>query len=198
MLATISRALNKVTETITHMRAVLAEHGLGGATSPYRADFIHITVSAPEYARLADQLAEARRMIEQGAEREAKLERRVSDLSSSNGALMVDRDRGINAASLKAEGAWQVAEDALAALRDAGIEPGADLATLVEDANRWRHQHEQFLAAERDRLEAFRCTMVGLIHQCRAQSQAGKGLTPELVGKLGRSIDRANNKACGR
>lgn len=197
MLNPIARIVDKITDTVAAMRTTLSANVPDG-TSAYRADFVQISVPAPEYVRLADQLVDARRVIEQDAEREAKLRDRISRLESSNGALMVDRQRGIDAAHLVAEGARQVAKDSLATLREHGIEPGADLATLIEDANRWRHQHEKFLADERDRLEAFRCSIVGLIQQCQTQAANGKGLTPGQVSKLGQAIERANNKAYGR
>lgn len=197
MLATIARVVDRFNETIAAMRAKIAAVVPSGV-SPYRADYIHLSVPAPEYARLADQLAEATRVIHSVAEREAKLERRASDLSSSNGALMVDRDRGIREAGRRADGARKVAHDSVEALRAAGIEPGADLDTLIEDAARYDDMVFTLLDRERIRLDEFRCTMVGLIQQCQDHASAGKGLTPEQVGKLGRAIHRANNKACGR
>lgn len=197
MLATITRVVDKISETVTAMRAKVSAHTPEGA-SAYRADYIHLSVPLSEYARLADQLAEARRIIEDDAERKEKLQRRITHLESSNGALMVDRQRGIDAAEKRARGAWQVAEDTLTALRAHDIAPGADLAALVEDANRYRHHYDKLMADERDRLDAFRRKIVGLIQACQDRAIAGRGLTPAEVGKLGRDIDRANDKARGR
>lgn len=198
MLITITRIVDRLGETVDKMRATLAEHGFGGATSPYRADFAHISMSVPEYARLRDQLAEARRTIEQDAEREANLERRISELSSSNGALMVDRDRGIREAGQRADGARLVAADLYSALLERGHFLGVDLDTLIEDGARYYYATLAHYERESERLDAFRCSMVGLIQQCQTQAANGKGLTPEQVGKLGRAIHRANNKALGR
>lgn len=197
MLTAITRVVDQLAVTVAELRSALSRQGLDGGQA-YRADYANITVSAPQFARVIDQLAAAGRTIERGAERERKLQDRVTRLESSNGALMVDRQRGIDDAGRRAEGAWQVATDSLTALRDAGIEPGAELATLVEDASRWRNQHDQFMGAEHDRLEAFRCKIVGLIEGCQRRTARDQGLTPVEVGKLGRDIDRANHKALGR
>jgi AcrR family transcriptional regulator len=197
MLATIGRALDTFRETIATMRATVAAKTPEGA-SAYRADYVHVTMPLPEYARLASTLADAVRIIESDAQREEKLTDRVTRLESSTGALMVDRDRGIRQAETRTAGARLVAADALAALREAGIEPGADLDTLAADAV--RHYDDTLARLDRDnrRLEEFRCSIVGLIQQCQDQASAGRGLTPDQVGKLGRGINRANNKAMGR
>jgi septal ring factor EnvC (AmiA/AmiB activator) len=193
----LTRMIDKYAETISALRAHLGRH-VPEHVSAYRADYSRVDVPASELARAADQLAEARRTIEQGMEREAKLHDRISRLESRTGALMVDRDRGVREAGQRAEGAWRVAADSLAALRDAGIEPDGDLATLVADATRYGDHVFGLLDRERERLDAFRRSIVGLIQQCQTHSADGKGLSPEQVGKLGQSIDRANDKACGR
>lgn len=197
MLPTIARVIDKTNETIATMRAKIAVVVPSGV-SPYRADYISLSVPAPDYARIADQLAEATRVIHANAEREERQQRRITHLESATGALMVDRDRGIQQAETRTAGARLVAADALAALREAGIEPGADLDTLAADAVRHYDTTLDRLGAENRRLEEFRCTIVGLIQQCQDLAREGKGLTAEQVGKLGRGIERANRKACGR
>ncbi len=193
----LTRMADKLGETVAALRAKVAAVVPEG-TSAYRADYIHVSVPAPDLARAADQLAEARRTIEQGIEREQKLRDRISRLESSNGHLMVDRDRGIRAAGERADGARLVALDMVNALREHGIDPGADIETLITDAARHYYDTMGHYERENQRLDAFRCAMVGLIQQCQTQAANGKGLTPELVGKLGRQINRANNKALGR
>lgn len=192
----VEAARDRFRDSAARLRAKLNTQGLEGGLA-YKTEY-GVSVPACDVARAADRLTEAVRMIEQGAERERKLQDRVTRLESSTGALMVDRDRGIREAGARAEGAWRVATDSLAALREAGIEPGAELATLVEDATRYGDQIFSQLDRERIRLDEFRCAMVGLIEQCQTHAANGKGLTPELVGKLGQRIHRANNKACGR
>lgn len=197
MLDTIARFVDKLGETVKNMRATLAEHGLGGAISPYRADHIRISVPAPEYTRLMDQLAQARTTIDQDAKRERDLRERITRLESANGALMVDRDRNIAEAGRSADGARLVAADLYTALLERGWHADADLDTLIEDGARHYYDTLAKLDADRDQLDAFRLKMVGLIQQCQNQARAGKGLTAEQVGKLGRAIERANRKACG-
>lgn len=178
------------------LRAKLNAQGLEGGLA-YKTEY-GLSVPACDLARIADQLTEAVRTIEQGAERERKLQDRVTRLESSNGALMVDRDRGIRAAGERADGARLVALDMVNALREHGIDPGADIETLITDAARHYYDTMGHYERENQRLDAFRCSVVGLIQQCQTHAANGKGLTPELVGKLGRQIDRANNKALGR
>jgi hypothetical protein len=193
----LTRMIDKYGETIAALRAKLA-HALPDHANAYRAEYVTVSVPAPDVARAADQLAEAARNIQQGIERERKQSERITRLESSTGALMVDRDRGIRQAETRTAGARLVAADALAALREAGIEPGADLDTLAADAVRHYDTTLDRLDAEVRRLDEFRCSIVGLIQQCQDQSRAGKGLTAEQVSKLGRRIERANQKACGR
>lgn len=192
----VEAARDRFRDSAARLRAKLNAQGLEGGLA-YRTEY-GLSVPACDVARAADRLTEAVRMIEQGAERERKLQDRVTQLESSTGALMVDRDRGIREAGARAEGAWRVAADSLAALREHGIEPGADLDTLATDAVRHYDETLYRLDAEVQRLDDFRCSIVGLIQQCQTHAANGKGLTPELVGKLGRQIKRANDKACGR
>lgn len=193
MAGTIAEQLD---DAESRLRGLLTEEGISRAEA-YRADFQHLSIPAPEVARIADRLADARRQLSQASERERVLRARITRLESSTGALMVDRTRGIDEANRRAEGARQVASDCIAVLREHGIDPGAELATLVEDATQYGNHVFGLLDRERLRLDEFRCTMVQLIQQCQDRSRAGNGLTPGQVGILGRAIDRANSKARG-
>jgi hypothetical protein len=193
----LTRMTDKYAETIAALRAKLA-HALPDHANAYRAEYVTVSVPAPDVARAADQLAEATRMIQQGIERERKLSERVTRLESSTGSLMVDRDRGIRDAQRLADGARMVAADCYAVLVEHDLTVGAELETLIEDAVRHYYATLDHLGRENQRLDEFRCSIVGLIRQCQDQASAGRGLTPEQVGKLGRRIERANRKATGR
>jgi hypothetical protein len=185
------------TSAATPLFAALDRCGIAPADA-YRDRYTDVTISARDAINAAHALGRLQRELDQAAERKRTLSERITRLESSTGALMVDRDRGIRQAEDRAAGARLVAADALAALRDAGIEPGADLDTLIGDAVRHYDATLARLDSEVQRLDDFRRKVVGLIQQCQDQASAGKGLTAEGVGKLGRAIERANNKACGR
>lgn len=152
--------------------------------------FTETRLSVRELNKIRDALSGAARVLGQQREGTDKLERRVNDLASGNGALMVDRDRGIAEAGQRATYAWEVAEAALAA---AGIDTG-ELADLVAEHTRYGHHVDALIGAERERLEAFRIAMCGVLHALDGRD----GLTAAQVGMLRRAIDRANSKACGR
>jgi hypothetical protein len=144
--------------------------------------------------RVRDALHTAARTLDQQQECITKLERRVNDLESSNGALMVDRTRGIDEAGTRAEYAWEVAERALEA---AGIDSG-ELADLVAEHTRYDRQIGRLMGEQRERLEAFRIAMIGVLRALEDDTVRTDGLTPIQVGKVRRAIERANSKACGR
>jgi hypothetical protein len=197
----VNHVLTGMTEkyagTIAALRNIITR-ALPEHASPYHADGLTVSIPIPNVARVADQLAEARKTIIDGIEREQKLRDRISRLESSTGSLMVDRDRGIRDAQRLADGARMVAADCYAVLVEHDLTVGADLETLIEDAVRHYYATVERLDRENQRLDEFRCSIVGLVQQCQTQAANGKGLTPEFVGKLGRSIERANKKACNR
>lgn len=83
--------------------------------------FTQARLTVRELNRVRDALLAAARLLGRQQERTEKAERRSSQLSSSNGALMVDRDRGIREAGERASAAYEVAERALEL---AGIDSG--------------------------------------------------------------------------
>jgi hypothetical protein len=124
----------------------------------------------------------------------ADMQGRITRLESSTGTLMVDRTRGIDEANTRARYAWEVAEHALAA---AGLDSG-ELVDLVAEHTRYGHHVDGLIDEERERLEAFRIAMIGVLMALRGDRVRVDGLTPVQVGKVRRAIERANNKACGR
>jgi len=69
-----------------------------------------------ELNRIRDALSGAARALGQQQQHATERDGRIGRLESSNGALMVDRDRGIAEAGQRATYAWGVAEAALAAM----------------------------------------------------------------------------------
>jgi len=152
--------------------------------------FSQTRIDLRELNRIRNALTSAACTLSQQETRAADREGRISRLESSNGALMVDRDRGIAEAGQRATYAWEVAEAALAA---AGLDTG-ELADLVAEHTRYGHYVDSLIDGERERLEAFRITLCGVFQALDGRD----GLTAAQVGTLRRAIGRANNNACGR
>jgi hypothetical protein len=188
---------DRLTATAAELDKVLAEHGFADRQDAYRAVHSRVIIDCPWFARVIDQLEDTHLALTQAAEREQDQCQRIAQLQAEAAALMLDRDRGTREAGARAEGAWRVAADAVDVLRAHDIDPGAELATLIEDAIRYGDYVFSLLDRERVRLEAFRIRVVSLIESCRVRSGSGRGLTPAEVGKLGRAMDQANGKALG-
>ena len=181
----------KLEENAADLRKLCQEQtGVDPAFDRGASDFHQTQLTVRELNRVRDALHAAARALGQQRERITTLEGRVSRLESSNGALMVDRTRGIDEAGTRAQYAWEVAERALEV---AGIDTG-ELAGRVADHARYGHHVDKMIGEERERLEAFRITMVGALHSLDGRD----GLTAVQVGGLRGAIERANNKACGR
>lgn len=192
------RTVKSIGERLGRAAAELrAELGAAGIDlqDAYRSDHIRLPLGARHITLIADQLTEAKDVLHEVALREQELESRIAQLGLANGVLMVDRDRGIREAGARAEGAWQVAADSVAALRAHGLEAGADLEVLVADATRYSNHMFALMNGERMRLEQFRMSMVALIGQALVHAGSGKGLTADQVGKLGQHVERANTAA---
>jgi hypothetical protein len=131
------------------------------------------------------------RSLAQLLEDNSRLERRNAQLADSNGALMVDRDRGIQAAHDRMRGALLWASDVAKA-------QGIPEAQWPEDA-RFRLGQESDawarIEAERDRLEHLRTGVVcALIKACL---DFPEGFSADQVKRLRGTLERENRKAMG-
>jgi hypothetical protein len=145
-----------------------------------------VHMDAREAARLRDLLHRAVQAFESCEATEATLSRRVGQLESSNGNLMLDRDRWQQRAAEADGTARQLLIDAL------GIDaPEVDRRMREQaeyDARSWSH-----MDAERVAYDQFRTTVVQIMHE------AGDGpISPERWGEVRKAVARANKRALGR
>lgn len=136
-------------------------------------------------------LHQAGRSLSRLLDANSKLERRNHQLSGSNGALMVDRDRGIRAAEDRMRGALLWAADVAKAQ---GVPedqwPEEARFRLGQERDAWEH-----LERERDRLEHLRTgVVVALITACQ---DSPEGFSAEQVKRLRGTLERENRKAMG-
>lgn len=141
--------------------------------------------------KLWGALNNASRSLAQLLEINSKLKRRADQLASSNGALMIDRDRGIQAAHDRMRGALLWAAETAEA-------HGVPEEQWPEDA-RFRLEQERDtwfrIEAERDRLEHLRTGVVcALIQACQ---NSPEGFSADQVKRLRSTLERENRKAMG-
>lgn len=141
--------------------------------------------------KLWGALHQAGRALSQLLEVNSKLERRNGQLSNSNAALMVDRDRGIQAAHDRTRGALLWAAD-IAKIKGVPEDQWPEEARLRlgQEFDAWAR-----IEAERDRLEHLRTAVVcALITACQ---NSPEGFSAEQVKRLRGTLERENRKAMG-
>lgn len=151
-----------------------------------------VSVLGSHLVRMWDLLTSTSRRVGQLEATADKQQRRIGQLESSNGALMVDRDRGIRAATERAAAAEHLAAEMAA---KAGVELADDaIARRVADDNEQTYRLEN----EIQRAGDLRQTVVGFAFQLEEKAKKGQGLTPDELMRVARALKRANGKAMGR
>jgi hypothetical protein len=183
----------QVTE-LAELRNKVREVGLSSGWDPSHeraSQYNEAGLPAELVNKLWGALNQASRSLAQLLEANSKLEQRNGELAHSNGALMIDRDRGIQAAHDRTRGALLWAADVA---KSQGIPEGQwpeeARFRLGQESDAWAR-----IEAERDRLERLRTGVVcALIKACLDSPQ---GFSADEVKRLRGTLERENRKAMG-
>lgn len=148
------------------------------------------TLDAALVMAMFNAMNEAVRMLLIFQERNRALDRRVADLSRSNGQLMVEADRARTDSGTRTSAAEDWAHEVAEA---AGLE--ADVPAEIDRRVKDNHESWYRLDVERSRLDQFRIAVVCLAHELGKAKAAGLGLTPETLAMVLREIAKENRKA---
>lgn len=145
------------------------------------------SVDKGRLARLRDLLHSAAGVIKSMAEQAREREARIGRLESSNGSLMVDRDRTNSRAATEVAAARELV------VKHLGID-GDELDKRLREQAEYDRRTLAHLDAERTALDTFRTTVV------QAMFEVGNCITldAEQLAALRKVIDRANKRALGR
>jgi hypothetical protein len=145
------------------------------------------SVDKRRLGRVRDLLHRAEKTIEQAEGSMDTQARRIGQLESSNGSLMVDRDRTSRRAATEIAAARELV------VRHLGIDsPELDM-RLREQAEFDRRTLALF-DTERTRYDEFRTTVISLMHEIEGRET----LDGEQLAKVRSIITKANKRAMGR
>jgi small-conductance mechanosensitive channel len=167
----------QLTEAVQAMRARLDG----------KNEYEQIWLDQPEAGRLRETMNQGARTVQSLREQLAKAQRRIRQLESSNGALIVDRDRAQRAAG------QQVGAMRELLVKHLGLDSDELDEQIREQAECGRHVWS-IMDGECRRYDEFRCAMVSLAFEL----ERAQGLTADQVAKLVKLINKANKKALNR
>lgn len=149
-----------------------------------------VTVPADVVVAAISEIRDLRTTVASHEARLTKQQDRISHLSRSNGALMVDRDCGIRQACEREAAALALTQEAAAKSGDAVTEQ------QVERRRAYDMHVLGLIDADRERLDVFRMGAVGAIQAVRERLADPRyaGREAELLGALIKSIEGHNDR----